>query len=170
MKGITFLNRLLAVVYDIIIQVLILIIVLFGIEYLNNSFFKLNETQKNWVILGVGFIVLMLFFGIIPLKLKGTIGKYLVELEVVSTKGKFTFGRWIFRELILKYGYLYLGLIILIQIEALELIHYTFYLIFGLIIELFFIIVKRKTIHDYYLKTFVKKTLIKVEQKGKNLV
>jgi RDD family len=170
MKGLTVLNRLLAVVYDIIIQIIIVIIVLFGVEYLNTTIFKLDNNERDWIMWGIGLILFFIFFGLIPIKLKGTIGKFLVELEVISTKGKFTFGRWIFRELFLKYGYLYLGLILLIQIETIEVIHFIFYLIFGLIMELFFIIVKRKTIHDYYLKTIVKKTLIKVEQKGKNLV
>jgi hypothetical protein len=101
----------------------------------------------------IWFSLNIIFFAILPLKLNGTIGKYLTETQVLTSNGRFTIGRWFIRELVLKYGYFYIGIGLTMRCKNIN--YLVFYIGFGLLVSLLFIMVKRMTIHNFYMKTYV---------------
>lgn len=132
-----FINRVVAMGYDLVLLMILAVIALLGAGYLNKEYFLLNDTYFYTIAGVIFFILYFIFFVIIPVKLKGTVGKSFCDLEVKPTFGKMTMGRWLFRELIFKYLF-YLTLI-------------------GIIIDILYMIFKHKTVHDEYLKTIVVK-------------
>ncbi|MDF2699809.1 MAG: hypothetical protein K0Q49_1365 [Haloplasmataceae bacterium] len=129
------LDRLLALIYDLIFIGLSLLVIILGYNYLNTNIFKFGTTLKNIILIFICFLVYLIEFTVLPLLIKSTVGKYLTELEIISTQGKITFGRLLFREMILKH-ILYLSVI-------------------GFIADCFYFMVKKQTIHDFLLKTSV---------------
>lgn len=169
MKKLTIFNRLSALLYDIILQFLLAIVVLLGFNYLNKRFFHFDDIIRNVIMIIAYFVLFILLFTVLPKKLKGTLGKYFAELEVITNHGKITFGRWLFREFVFKYFYPYLGIALTLSFSFIKPIYLAIYLAVGLGIEIIFIIMKRKTIHDYFLKTaVVKRTDANTEKKKRN--
>jgi len=137
------LERLKSLCYDYIFALLILAIITFVLEFV----------FKTWQILGYSWYIIIILdimiyfigFPFIYFKLDGSVGKSLNDLYIESTKGNITFGRILFREIIMK-----------------QLLYLT---IIGIIVEIIFFILKRETLHDYYLKTVVRKKVIINQQK-----
>lgn len=153
------LNRVLAFLYDVIIHLILLLILTISVKFLGEHF-GLRAWQKQLILWVTSIFLFILFYAILPIKLKGTFGKVFTDLQVVPTNGTMTFGRWLFRELIFKYLYPYVGFIMyfyLINKFAWRklLIYLGIYLGIGLIVQLFFIIIKRKPMHDVLLRTKV---------------
>jgi len=147
-------NQILAFIYDVIIQVLLVLGTYLLFEHVLLDGVK-NTYTKNAIIAVASIIILILYLAVIPIKLRGTIGKYMADLEVVATKGKFTFGRWLFREAVIKYGFIYIGVAVLLLFPKIKPLFFFIYIGIGFLIQLLFIIVRRKSIHDYLLKTKV---------------
>lgn len=155
MKNSLFMNRLLAFLYDIVLQLILLLIIYIGLNFFSDTYLK-HTTLKNMVFIGAILFVFLILFTVLPLKLKGTFGKMMTDLEVVPTNGRMTIGRWLFRELIFKYLYPYLGVtLFIIFLKPKDFNYLLIYLGLGLFVEFGFILIKRKTVHDYFLKTKV---------------
>lgn len=128
MKIKNFVDRIISVFYDYIFVVLFIGIMSLLLYMLD---------VKLWLIIVCGVLFYFIVYPIICFILKGSVGKALNDLYVEATYGKMTYGRVLFREVIMK-----------------QLLYLT---IIGLIIEIIFFIVKKELMHDYYLKTIVKK-------------
>ena len=165
MKKLLLYRRFIALIYDIVLQITLIFIVMLGIKFLEIPYLQLNQFNHTLLMSGIGFLLYIIFFGILPFKLKGTIGKYFADVMVVATKGKFTIGRWIFRELVFKYLYFYIGIAFTVYfIEMTNIFLYLlFFISFGFLVEILFIIVKKEALHNYYLKTSVVKREIDIE-------
>lgn len=153
------LNRVLAFLYDIIIHLILLLILTISVNFLADRF-DLNTWQKQLTLWSTSIFLFILFYAVLPIKTKGTFGKVFTDLQVVPTNGKMTFGRWLFRELVCKYFYPYTGVIAYFYLvkkiawRQLSIILGIYFGI-GLIVQLFFIIIKRKPMHDALLRTTV---------------
>ncbi len=135
MKNKNILDRLMSLAYDYIFVSLVLLVITVGLNVLNQ---KMIELKHIWYyMIGINVFIYFIMMPMIYKKLEGSLGKSLNDLYVVPTKGKITYGRILFREIIMK-QLLYLTLI-------------------GIIVEIVFYLVKKETLHDYYLKTTVKK-------------
>lgn len=138
-------ERLVSNIYDFIITIIISAILIIGFDFINRSYLHLSQIRKNMIIIGICLIIYLFLYTILPLRIEGTIGKYIMELSIKPTKGRITFGRILFREVFLK--------------------HLLYFTVVGLIYELVFFIIKKQTVHDYYLKTTVeKKVMLDLEE------
>lgn len=168
-----FLNRALAFVYDIIIQLIVLLAVVLGV---NSLYLELWQTQA--IIWGLCILLWLFLHTILPLKLKGTLGKFLADLQVVPTNGHLTFGRWLFREIILKYLYPYAGIVALLSLYprfgGKVFIAFQVYVGIWIVIQILCIIMKGKPLHDYLMRTNVvaktKEKKPEVENTSKSLL
>ena len=124
-----------ALCYDYIFVLLLVTLISFGLDYLNRKYFHMLHFV--YLIIIVNALVYFVVFPLVSLKLNGSIGKSLNDLYVNPTNGKMTYGRILFREILMK-QILYLTII-------------------GFIYDFIFFITKKETLHDYYLKTTVYK-------------
>lgn len=135
MKKKYLLDRFVSLCYDYLFVIIVLGLSTFIIYIINKYFWNYDHI----IIIIILFSILLYLFGytLLSLILNGSFGKYLNDLYIEPTQGKITFGRVLFREIILK-----------------QLLYIT---ILGLFIDLIFFIIKKDTLHDYYLKTKVVK-------------
>ena len=129
MKIKNYVDRIISLCYDYIFVILSILIIYLVLNY----WLKVDM----WLIIVWSIIFYLILYPLICLLLKGSVGKALNDLYIEPTNGKITYGRILFREVIMK-----------------QLLYLT---ILGLIWEIIFFIVKKETLHDYYLKTVVKK-------------
>ncbi|HEY8364653.1 MAG TPA: hypothetical protein VIK84_03695 [Haloplasmataceae bacterium] len=127
-------DRIISLCYDYILVIMMIGFTSFILHYL-----KVHLA----IIIIIDIFIYFFAYTYICYLLKGSIGKTLNDLYVEPTSGRFTFGRVLFREIIMK-QILYLTII-------------------GFICDLVFFILKKDTLHDYYLKTTVKKKETKKE-------
>ncbi|QVK18012.1 RDD family protein [Mycoplasmatota bacterium] len=127
------LDRFISLCYDYIFVIIVLGIITFGLDFLNKQYVHFNHSW--YVIIAIDVFVYLFGFSFIYLKLDGSVGKSLNDFYIESTYGTITYGRILFREIIMK-----------------QLFYLT---VIGFLIEVIFFIVKKDTIHDYYLKTKV---------------
>ncbi len=135
MKKKYIIDRIMALCYDYIFVLLLVTLISFGLDYLNQKYFHMQHFV--YLIIVVNVLVYVIVFPLISLKLNGSIGKSLNDLYVNPTNGKMTYGRVLFRE------------ILMTQILYLTII--------GFVCDIIFFITKKETLHDYYLKTTVYK-------------
>ncbi len=137
MKKKYIIDRFISLCYDYMFVIIVLGTITLGLQFLNEILFHVNNIWLYIVLIDI--VLYFIGFTILSLKLKGSLGKSLNDLYIESTKGRITFGRILFREIIFK-QLMYLSVI-------------------GFIAELVFFIIKKDTLHDYYLKTKVKKKI-----------
>lgn len=133
MKIKSYVDRMISLCYDYIFVVLSVFIIYLVLNY----WVKVDM----WLIIVCSILYYLIIYPLICLLLKSSVGKALNDLYIEPTNGRITYGRILFREVIMK-----------------QLLYLT---IIGLIWEIIFLIVKKETLHDYYLKTVVKKKEIK---------
>lgn len=156
-----FLNRILAFLYDVIIQLILLLLLIISVNFLNERV-PLANWQRQLILWSVSLLLFILLYAVLPIRMKGSFGKFLTGLQVIPTNGRMTFGRWLFREIVLKYLYPYTGVIVYFYV-ANHINHRVFwlsiglgiYIGIGLLVQLLFILIKRKPLHDVLLRTTV---------------
>lgn len=122
-------ERFISLCYDYIFVLIVLALVTFSLYFIMG---------KHWfIIIMVDILVYFIVIPFVYFKLNGSLGKNLNEMYVKPTLGKMTFGRVLFREILFKQLFYLTGV--------------------GLIAEVIFLVIKRETMHDYYLKTKVLK-------------
>jgi len=145
MKKNYFFDRLMSLCYDYLFVIIIMGFIAFGLYYLNDQVIKIPYFII--VIIIIEAVFYFIIYPLICLKLKGSLGKSLNDLYIEPTLGHITYGRILFREIFLK-----------------QILYIT---IIGIIVEIFFYLIKKQTLHDYYLKTKVLKKEPEEKEKPK---
>ncbi len=126
-------DRFVSLCYDYLFVLIVLGLSTSAIYILNKYLWNLEHVKL--IIIFINIILYLFAYTLLSLKLNGSFGKYLNDLYIEPTQGKITFGRVLFREIIMK-----------------QLLYIT---VVGLLIDIIFFIFKKDTMHDYYLKTKV---------------
>jgi len=124
-----YVDRIISLLYDYIFVILLL-----GFISLILYLFQVPLT----IIIICDGLTYFIGYPLICLKLQGSFGKSLNDFIVEPTLGKITYGRVLFREVFMK-----------------QLLYLT---VIGFLFAVIFFIIKKETLHDFYLKTQVKKT------------
>lgn len=143
MKHSIYLERFISLCYDFLFVAITSYLFWIGLTFINNQWMHIEYFNVITIIVCV--IIYILEYTLLPLKLKGTLGHYLNDLNMEAITGRITVGRLLFREVLLK--------------------HLLYVTIIGFIVDIVFFIIKKQTMHDYFLQTkIIKKKILEEEE------